>query len=221
MLVASAVVVQRSLRYLRARMFRLLPLVILIGCAGRIHGSPADYLPFEVNRSWVYEIEDGTGKPFELSTRVLGGDLRDLADEQKVVFQMVYGRPDDSDHDITKSIYALALAGPREFCFDAMTWKLEHEPPIVLFPVDGDAPWTGTVLLNRTGHVATARVCVDATERVKLADLTVEAVRVRTTYDGAPFAITRWFARGVGLVKMELLDGNRTYRVRLLRYGSP
>jgi len=201
-------------------MNRFLPLLFLIGCATAVEHRPADYLPFEIARSWVYEIEDGSGSPFELSTQVLGGDIRDLADEEGVEFQMVYGRPKGAEHDITKSIYALASAGPREFYFDAMNWSLQHDPPIVLIPVDGESAWTGTVALSREGVETRALVRVEGTENLKIGTKTVEVVRVRTTYSGSELVVTRWFARGIGLVKMEVLGTSRTLGVRLLRYGS-
>ena len=202
-------------------------LLAVAGCASaeRNRGVPADYLPFEVGRTWVYEITDDRGAVFRLSTELKGGDVRSMQGEERVRFMFVYGTPANANHDITKSIYALPSTGPCEYYFDAMTWSLWHKPPIPLLPpvvaVGNEIAWLGKVEYDDDEIEATAQVRVDGIETVATPSGAIETVRTRTVYKSVPLVVTRWFARGVGLVKMEMQVAGTTTSARLLSYAPP
>jgi hypothetical protein len=206
-------------------------LMILAGCTHgtsattRSHGVARDYLPFEKGRIWVYEISDPSGKVFRLSAKVEGGDVRSLNGEDGVRYQFVYGTPAGKRHDVTKSIYALPRAGPCEYYFDAMRWALWHNPPIPLLPADivvgREISWQGLVEYGDEEIKATARIRVEGIESVDTSTGVLETVRTRTVYDALALDVTRWFARGVGLVKMEVREGTVAVGVRLLSHAAP
>ncbi|MHC4452743.1 MAG: hypothetical protein ACYS0E_21815 [Planctomycetota bacterium] len=181
-------------------MNRLIPL-FLAACATQPSEppSPAEFAPFEIGRQWNYELRLRGYVPEPFAARVGGSDVRDLDDEERVDFIFVYGRPGDADHNMTKSIYAMASDGPREFYFDTLSRRLKHEPPIPLLPSGIRSTWEGTVSIDRKPTKTTARIEVTALEGG-------DQVRTVTTYEAIPLKITRWFGRGKGLVRVELQE---------------
>jgi len=206
----------------------LVPFLLLAsGCASaaRDLDAASDYLPFEIGRTWVYEITDERGAVFRLATELKGGDVRSMQGEERVRFMFVYGTPAGIDHDITKSIYALPSTGPCEYYFDGMTWSLWHKPAIPLFPpvvaVGNEIAWRGKVKYDDDELEATAQVRVDGIETLQTPSGALESVRTRTVYKSVPLVVTRWFARGIGLVKMEMQAAGTTTSARLLSHASP
>ena len=194
-------------------------LLAVAGCASA-PGTSSDYLRFEIGRKWVYEVTNELGAVYRLTEELKGGDVRSLPGEPRVEFRFIYGTPDGMDHDVTKSIYAMARSGAREYYFDGMGWSLWHDPPIPLLPkavaVGREIAWDGEVEVDKK-VAATARVRVEAFETIE----GVETVRTLTTYGALPLRVTRWFARGVGLVRMEMRFGEQTMSVRLLSHSAP
>jgi len=174
--------------------------LVLLACAAAPEGA---YLPLDVGRRWTYEVRIEGYEPFVLATELKGGDVRDLDGAGRVFFPMVYGTRPGGDPDVTKSVYALAPDGPREFCFDALWWSVEHDPPI---PLTRDAAWEGTVRLGSGAVETTARVRVE--ERGG-------ELRATTTYAGAPLVIARTFRRGAGMTRFEARGIERPVSLRL------
>ncbi|MHC4955174.1 MAG: hypothetical protein ACYTGZ_15065 [Planctomycetota bacterium] len=168
-------------------------------------------------RNWVYEFTDPRGAEYRLTEELKGGDVRSLPDQERVEFRFIYGTPAGEKHDVTKSIYAMAKDGPREYYFDAMRWSLWHDPPIPLLPaevaVGREVRWQGKVEPDNEEIPATAVVRVESIENA-------DTVRVKTTYGALPLEVTRWFKKGVGLVRMEMRANGKTMSVRLLSYSG-
>ena len=202
-------------------------LLLAADCAstGRNWRVAREYLPFEIGRTWVYEITDDRGAVFRLSTELKGGDVRSMQGKERVRFMFVYGTPAGIDHDITKSIYALPCTGPCEYHFDAMNWSLWHKPPIPLLPpvvaVGNEVAWQGKVKYDDEELGAAAQVRVDGIETMETPSGALEIVRTRTVYKSVPLIVTRWFARGIGLVKMEMETAGTTTSARLLSHSAP
>ncbi len=184
----------------------------------------ADYLPFEDGRTWVYEISTTDAGTYSLSNKSIGRDVRSLHDEERVVFKFVYGTPAGMDQDITKSIYALRAVGPCEYYFDAMTWALWHDPPIPLIPagvaVGSEVDWAGKVEFDANKTPARARILVDARERLETPAGLLDTLRVQTSYEGRELEVTRWFARGIGMVRVEARGEGQTSSAALVSHST-
>jgi hypothetical protein len=171
--------------------------------------APADYLPLASGTRWTYEFYEGD-RTLRIETVREGGDMRDLEGEGRVRFDFVYGSLEGLE-SATKSIYAMAASGPREFYLDGFIWRLYHEPPIVLLPEDVRSStewnWAGNLELEDFEGRATASLTVDGPEEVVVPAGSFSALRVRAVYDPAELVITRWYARDVGLVEIEVALG--------------
>ncbi|MHC4932201.1 MAG: hypothetical protein ACYTGV_08440 [Planctomycetota bacterium] len=206
-------------------------LLIVAGCAYGTHatapsgGAASDYLPFERGRTWVYEVRDPAGKVFRLSAKVEGGDVRSLNGDEGVRFQFVYGTPEGARHEVTKSIYALPSTGPCEYYLDAMRWALWHDPPIPLLPsevvVGREVSWKGLVEFADGEIATTARIQVKEVELLLTPAGMRETARTRTTYDALDLEVTRWIARGIGLVRVEVRAGDEEVGMRVLSHLAP
>jgi hypothetical protein len=141
-----------------------------------------------------------------------------------VNFRFVYGTPAGVDHDVTKSIYALPSTGPCEYYFDAMTWSLWHDPPIPLLPpavaAGQETTWSGRVEYDDEEIPTNARIRVERIESVELESGPLPAVRTVTVYESVPLVVTRWFAKEIGLVRMEMRVADSTVLVTLLSYAT-
>jgi len=188
-------------------------------------GAADEYLPFEEGRTWQYEISDAKGRSFRLATVLQGGDVRTMAGEEGVRFVFVYGTPAGADHDVTKSIYALPRGGPCEYYFDAMLWSLWHDPPIPLLPtvvaIGEEVGWQGAFEYGDEELPARARVRIEGIESLAMPTGSLDTVRVRTDYEGHPVVVTRWFARGVGLVRIRMRVAGSTVGATLLSHTNP
>lgn len=188
---------------------RWMPLVILLtACASPKLGETGEYLPFEVGRAWDYRINEDGEPEFLLTTHARGWDVRSLPDERKVRFQFVYGRPESVDQDVTKSIYALASDGAREFHFSAWSWAIGHEPPIPLLPAKREgkreASWSGVVEYRGEKHETTATIRVEGIQVVETPMGELNCILVTTRYDAGKLVVRRWLARGIGIVEIKI-----------------
>ncbi|MHC4473606.1 MAG: hypothetical protein ACYS99_21910, partial [Planctomycetota bacterium] len=189
---------------------------------------PADYLPFAAGTRWTYEFFEGD-RTLRIETVREGGDVRGLEGEGRVRFDFVYGSFEELE-SATKSIYAMPASGPREFYLDAFMWRIYHEPPIPLLPEEvrpaAEWTWSGQLEIEDFEGRASARLTLGGPEEVVVPAGTYSAVRVRAVYDPADLVITRWYARGVGLVKLAVVLGTEAEAgvrrgARLLAYSKP
>jgi len=176
-------------------------LLLLPACAAP--AAKGEWLPFAEGTRWTYAVRTAD-EAVTVHMVCEGGDVRTL-DGADTRYEFVYGRPEHMGHDATKSIYAMAPDGPREFYFDGFALRLLHDPPLPLLPAGVKAwTWTGTLGLGNDERAAIAHVTVEGPETVTVPAGTFRALRVRAEYDAPVHAITRWYARGVGLVRMEI-----------------
>ena len=200
-------------------------LVLAAGCVAPVYDSPNDYLDLELGRSWVYSIHAEGMRRLELTTKLLGSDLRSLPDEDRVVFMQLYGRIEPDGPDLTKSMYAMSSSGPREFVFNTWAWSMQHEPPIPLVPTKNTTSepveWEGVLVYRKKRYETTARVRL-AGEEVKQTPLgALRCVKVVTTYAAGDIEITRWFASGVGLVEVRVVAVAGDAGAKLLSTTEP
>ncbi|MEM8884971.1 MAG: hypothetical protein AAGD14_12940 [Planctomycetota bacterium] len=185
-----------------------LPLLLLVGCASPSLGTAGELCPLTEGQQRVYEIRDERQRVVRLDTRRVGGDVRRLGDQESVPFVFVFGTPDGMEHPTHKWIYAMPADGPRAFHFDALGRSLQHDPPIPLFPgsIEKGAEfiWIGTVTANRVPTRTSATIRIAGRETLTVRGTAMETVRVETTYGGADLEVTRWFARDMGVVRMEI-----------------
>jgi len=210
-------------------------LLLGLGACATTPGGPEEpgaYVPMELQRHWTYEFGTADGRSETYAMTVLGGDVRSLPDEAGVVFRMVYGRPVHGSDWISKSIYALRAAGTCEFHFAAPSWSLEHEPPIPLLPaaveVGAAVEWSGILSEDGVRSPSEALVRVEAFERHEspgnepgAAPDELAVVRVVTTYSDRPLQVRRWFAAGVGLLRMEVTGAGPRRTVVLTGFAAP
>ncbi|MHC4939992.1 MAG: hypothetical protein ACYTHK_13570 [Planctomycetota bacterium] len=199
-------------------------LAVLSACAAPADpGRAGDFMPLDEERTWTYELVDAKGGVMRIVAVARGGDVRELPGEPRVRFRFVYGTPAGMDHDVTKSIYALSRHGPREYYFDAAGWSLWHDPPIPLLPeevaVGHSVGWTGLVEYDKDEIPAKASIRVEGAEAVRIGDKDIETVRVRTVYRDLPLEVRRWFARGIGLVRLEVRVPSGVLVARLISHG--
>ena len=178
---------------------------------------PGEYVALEAGRRWTYEVFEG-----EQSRRIamiaVDGDVREL-DGRRTDYDFVFGTLDTMDHMGTKSIYAMPATGPREFYFDGWDWRLGHEPPVVLVSRgDREWNWEGTLEFDDFEGPARATLRMDGPVSVVVPAGAFDAYRIRAIYEPCDLAITRWFVRGVGLVRMDVKSDGIDRGVRLLAW---
>jgi len=200
-------------------------LLFAVGCAAPKYADSADYLPFEKDRAWVYSVKEEGTAAFTLHTRAYGSDVRSLEGERRVEFRFVYGRPDGMDQDVTKSIYAMASDGPREFHFSAWSWSIAHEPPIPLLPASFErgktTEWKGVVEYRDERYETTAQIRVAGMQFVETPFAELNCILVITDYGAGKLRVHRWFAPGVGLVEVKITGDAGKAVASLISYKPP
>ena len=201
----------------------LIVLPILAGCRTAAQPLPPDgWFPLADGTRWVYEVRNGE-RVERHDMKATGGDVRTL-EGAEVPYRFVYGRPPWADHDITKSIYAVPEAGAREFYLDASAWSLWHDPPVALLPprpaVGAAWAWEGRFEYEAGERDASAAMTVEALEEIEVPAGRFSALRVRSTYDDG-VVVVRWFARGVGCVRLDVEGGSRPRGMKLVEYALP
>lgn len=213
-------------------------LVLAIGACGSPEGAgtasiraevgEGPLFPFEPGRRWTYTAR-WVGRSWLVDATRNGGDVRELDGEQ-VDYDFVYADLDDEMRDVMKSIYAMAPAGPREFYVDAFHVRLEHEPPVPILPPEEPAPgqtwtWTGSLMTSfreKTTHELTTTLRVIGVEEVATRDGPRKAVRIDET--AQDLRISRWFAPGVGMARLEVesrLDEQPEHFELVLQRAAP
>ena len=163
---------------------------------------PKDFIAIEEGRSWTYKVTVAKNTRI-FDCKCEGGDVRTL-DGIQTRYQFVYGRTEGFDGYVTKSIYAMAESGPREFFIDDFSGGFLHDPPVQLLPkkieVGATWSWNGQFARGDKKITGTAQLEITSIEQNDFGGDWLDVVRVRESFDNSPIRITRCFARDVGLV---------------------
>jgi hypothetical protein len=156
----------------------------------------SDYFPAAVGTEWVYEV-DGE---YTVGERVTGAAEKDGA--IRLTVRATGGTVDE--------VYAVDKAGVTKVSVGGFTLNTT----VLRLPLMEGDEWTFDTPVQKGLFAESGTVVVGKAEKVTVPAGTFEAVPVRMTATAAngekldaPRTVTRWYAAGVGVVKVEYHDG--------------
>ncbi len=177
---------------------------------------PAAYTPLAQGSRWTYRVTQGATAIAITYTRK-GGDVRHRAGVA-VRYLFLYGDSTEMGEMQAKSIYASPGAGLEEFFVDGLLTSMQHDPPVPLMPstmVGTSWEWSGKLALNHNQVSSRSTLRVAARERLTVGGVAYDTLRVEERVEPDSLRITRWFAKGVGMLRLAVEAGERSFRMEL------
>lgn len=184
-----------------------LPLALLVAsvtAAPVPKAKPVEpYFPTAVGTKWVYERENG-----ELFTEEIT-EVTDKGGEQRVTVRTTQQRSWDETYTVSKTeVVQRTLAG-----------KFKLDLPLLRLPLKEKDSWEFEIPIQKRMKCNAGTMTVGKAEKIEVPAGTFEAVPVvseTTAVDGKPIPTpekcTRWYAAGVGMVKIEYASGHRVLK---------